>query len=259
MIDTHTHIYLPEFDGDRDEVMARALSAGVRHMVLPNVDCSTVEPMYRLHGSYKDCTSMAMGLHPTEVGADYGNALDEIASRLDDCRFVGIGEIGIDMYWDKTYRTEQMDAFAEQIRWALERDLPIIIHCRDGLNEVLEVFDRFDRLPCGVFHSFGGSVDDVKRIRRYGDFYFGINGVVTFKKSQVPAVLPEIGLGRILLETDSPYLSPVPFRGRRNESSRIPLIAECVARILDVPAEQVSETTDASAQDLFKLNIKQQI
>lgn len=253
MIDTHSHIYLPEFDSDRDEVVERARAAGVNHIVLPNVDLTTVEPMYRLNDAYTDYTSVAMGLHPTEVDGDYEPALEAIASRLGERRFVAIGEIGIDMYWDKTHRAEQMDAFAEQINWAVERDLPVIIHCRDGLDEVLQVFDRFTRLPQGVFHSFGGTVDDVRRIRSYGDFYFGVNGVVTFKRSQVPAVLPEIGLGRILLETDAPYLAPVPHRGRRNESSYIPDIAACIATHLGVTAEEVSSTTDASARELFRL------
>lgn len=254
MIDTHTHIYLPEFDGDRVETVARAVDAGVSHLVLPNVDVTTIKPMYALHDAYPCYTSMAMGLHPTEVGSDYRQALDAIADRLADYPFVAIGEIGIDMYWDKTYREQQQDVFAAQLQWALDRDLPVIIHCRDGLDEVLEVFDRFDRLPRGVFHSFGGTVDDVKRIRRYGDFYFGINGVVTFKRSQVPAVLPEIGLRRILLETDSPYLAPVPFRGRRNESCRIPVIAACIAQHLGVDVGEVSAVTDAGAADLFGLD-----
>lgn len=253
MIDTHSHIYLPEFDEDRDEVVSRAQAAGISHIVLPNVDLTTVQPMYELHDAYPCYTSVAMGLHPTEIGNDYKQALDAIAARIEERPIVAIGEIGIDMYWDTTFRTEQMDAFAEQIGWALERDLPIIIHCRNGLNEVLHVFDRFERLPQGVFHSFGGTVDDVRRIRHYGDFYFGINGVVTFKKSQVPLVLPEIGLGRIVLETDSPYLAPVPHRGRRNESSYIPDIAACIAACLETTPEEVSAATDNSARALFRL------
>ncbi len=253
MIDTHTHIYLSEFDADRGEVMARAKAVGVSHMILPNVDESTVEPMYKLHDSYPSYTSMAMGLHPTEIKDDYIQSLDRIAGRLDDYPFVAIGEIGIDMYWDTSFRSEQQDAFAVQVEWALHRDLPIIIHCRNGLDEVLEVFDRFEQLPRGVFHSFGGTVDDVLRIRRYGDFYFGINGIVTFKRSQVPAVLPEIGLSRILLETDSPYLAPVPHRGFRNESAYIPDIASCIAIHLNVSVDEVSSVTDANAKSLFQV------
>lgn len=253
MIDTHSHIYLPEFDGDRHDTVARAQAAGVSHIVLPNVDLTTIEPMYELHAKYPAYTSMAMGLHPTEVNSDYRTALDSIAAMLDKQHFVAIGEIGIDMYWDQTYRAEQQEALAEQIGWALARDLPIIIHCRNGIDEVLEVFDKFERLPCGVFHSFGGTADDVRRIRRYGDFYFGINGVATFKRSQVPAVLPEIGIDRILLETDSPYLAPVPHRGRRNESAYIPLIASCIASNMGLTPQQVSDITDANARNLFGL------
>ena len=255
MIDTHSHIYLPEFDEDRDEVVSRALAAGISHIVLPNVDLTTVEPMYELHDAYPCYTSVAMGLHPTEIGNDYKQALDAIAARIEERPIVAIGEIGIDMYWDTTHREEQMDAFAEQIGWALERNLPIIIHCRNGLDEVLHVFDRFERLPQGVFHSFGGTNDDVELIRSFGDFYFGINGVVTFKNSKLSETLPAIGLARILLETDCPYLTPVPHRGKRNESAYVPYIAQKVADTLGVSIDEVSETTDRNAQNLFRITI----
>lgn len=253
MIDTHTHIYLEEFDNDREATVARAKDAGIKHLVLPNVDLSTVEPMYRLHDAHPRYTSMAMGLHPTEINEDFTSTLSQIETLLGQRRFVAIGEIGIDLYWDSTFRNEQKEAFATQIGWAVDMGLPIIIHCRNGLDDVLQVFSRFDHLPPGVFHSFGGSIDDIKRIRRYGDFFFGINGIVTFKKSQVPAILPEIGLNRILLETDSPYLAPVPFRGKRNESSYIPHIAECIAKSLGTSIEEVSQQTDSNATELFAI------
>jgi hypothetical protein len=166
---------------------------------------------------------------------------------------VAVGEVGIDLYWDSTYRKEQMKAFSEQLRWAASRDLPVIIHCRDGLDEICDVFDGFGRtLPECVFHSFGGSLSDLHRIRRYGDFYFGINGVVTFKNAHVDDLLKPIGLNRILLETDCPYLTPVPYRGKRNESAYIPLIAEKIADTLGVSVEEVSEVTDRNAADFFK-------
>ncbi len=253
MIDTHTHIYLEEFDNDREATVARAKEAGVKHLVLPNVDISTVEPMYQLHDAHPRYTSMAMGLHPTEIKEDFNATLAQIEALLNERRFVAIGEIGIDLYWDATFREEQHEAFATQVEWAVDMDLPIIIHCRNGLDDILRVFSRFKRLPAGVFHSFGGSIDDIRRIRRYGDFFFGINGIVTFKKSQVPSILPEIGLDRILLETDSPYLAPVPFRGKRNESSYIPYIAECIAKSLGSTTEEVSLQTDANAAQLFNL------
>ncbi len=251
MIDTHTHIYLEEFDDDRDEVMARSKESGVSHLVFPNVDLSTIEPMYVLHHKYPDYTSMAMGFHPTEVKDDYRDALAVVESHLDDERFVAIGEVGIDLYWDTTFRSEQKIVLAEQVKWAIDRSLPLIIHCREGLDDVLDVFARFSELPPTVFHSFTGSIDDIRRIRNLGDFYFGINGIVTFKKSAVPEILPEIGISRILLETDSPYLAPVPNRGKRNESSNIPHICRCIATHLDLSCDEVSQITDNNARKLF--------
>lgn len=253
MIDTHTHIYLEEFDADRDAVVARALESGVKHLVLPNVDLSTIKPMRELHESYRACTSMAMGFHPTEVNGDYAEALKVIEKELSENEYVAVGEIGIDLYWDKTYRVEQKIVLNTQLHWASEMGLPVILHCRDGLDTILEVFAEYKGdLPNGVFHSFTGTVEDVCRIRQYGDFYFGINGIVTFKKSQVPAVLPEIGMNRILLETDSPYLAPVPNRGKRNESANIPYICRCIAACLGEAEDAVSHVTDANAETLFK-------
>lgn len=254
MIDTHTHIYLEEFDDDRDEVMARALESGVHHMILPNVDLTTIEPMHRLHDRYADCTSVAMGFHPTEVNGDWKRSLAEVERLFGSRRYVAVGEIGIDLYWDKTYREEQKRALDTQLHWAAELGLPVILHCREGLDTILETFEEYDgALPQGVFHSFTGTPEEVQRIRRYGDFYFGINGIVTFKKSQVPAVLPEIGIDRILLETDSPYLAPVPNRGKRNESANIPHICRCIATHLGMTDAEVSCLTDLNATRLFPL------
>lgn len=256
MIDTHTHIYLEEFDDDRQDVMSRALSSGVRHLVLPNVDLSTIVPLHHLHEQYEQCTSMAMGFHPTEVKDDYLQALAQVEHLLGDNKYVAIGEVGIDLYWDKTYYKEQIKAFDTQCHWASELGLPVIIHCREGLEQVLQVFDKFSGpLPKAVFHSFTGTADEVDGIRRRGDFYFGINGIVTFKKSAIPEILPKIGIGRILLETDSPYLAPVPNRGKRNESANIPYIATCIASHLSLTNEEVSRITDANAHDLFGIDI----
>ena len=252
MIDTHTHIYLEEFDADRTEVMQRALDSGVRHMLLPNVDLTTIEPMHRLHDAFSQCTSMAMGFHPTEVNSDYRAALASVERQFASHPYVAVGEIGIDLYWDKTFVKEQLEAFDTQCHWAVEMNLPIIVHCREALEQVLQVFDHFSGpLPRGVFHSFTGTPDDVAAIRRRGDFYFGINGIVTFKKSTLPAILPVIGIDRLLLETDSPYLAPVPNRGKRNESANIPHIAACIASHLGMSAGEVSEATDANAHALF--------
>ncbi|MGM9834030.1 MAG: TatD family hydrolase, partial [Candidatus Limisoma sp.] len=207
MIDSHSHIYLEEFDADRADVVARARQAGVRRLVLPNVDLDTVEPMMALHHAYPAYTSVAMGLHPTSVGENYRADLAAIKEIFDRGGFVAVGEVGIDLYWDKTYRDEQIEVFDEQLRWAEQSCLPVIIHCRDGLDEILWTFDNYGgTLPRCVFHSFGGNVADVEAIRRRGDFLFGINGIVTFKNSKLGDVLPAIGLDRILLETDCPYL-----------------------------------------------------
>jgi TatD DNase family protein len=198
---------------------------------------------------------MAMGLHPTEVNGNWLNDLkiveDEYLNNINS--YVAIGEIGIDLYWDKTYREQQMLAFERQAKLAAEHDVPIIIHCRDGLNEALEVLRGLNKVPRGVFHSFGGTNDDVDAIRAVGDFYFGINGIVTFKNSKLREVLPHIGIDRLLLETDSPYLAPVPHRGKRNESAFIIHTAQYVAMAMDTTLEHVAEVTSSSARTLFNL------
>ena len=254
MIDTHTHIYLEEFDADRTDVMQRALTSGVSHLVLPNVDLTTIEPMHELHQQFEHCTSMAMGFHPTEVNDDWRRSLAQVEHYLGINHYVAIGAVGIDLYWDKTYHREQLAAFDAQCHWAVELGLPVIIHCREGLAQVLEVFDHFSGpLPQAVFHSFTGTNEEAEDIRRRGDFYFGINGIVTFKKSSIPEILPTIGINRILLETDSPYLAPVPNRGKRNESANIPHIAACIASHLAMSVDDVSAITDANAHALFGL------
>lgn len=254
MVDTHTHLYLEEFDEDRTDVVNRALDSGVKHMILPNVDLSTIGPMHNLHEMFPEATSVAMGFHPTEVNADFRESLAEVEQHFSQRKYVAVGEIGIDLYWDKTYRAEQMQALDIQLHWASEMNLPVILHCREGLDTILEVFRGFSgELPRGVFHSFTGTIEEVKRIREYGDFYFGINGIVTFKKSQIPMVLPEIGIERILLETDSPYLAPVPNRGKRNESANIPHICRCIAEHLSLEEEAVSRMTDENSNRLFNI------
>lgn len=257
MIDTHTHLYLDDFDPDRGAAVERAVLAGVGTMIFPNVDLSTLSPMRELHARYPMATRMAIGLHPTEVNGEPVDVqlkfvADELASRPSD--YVAIGEIGIDLYWDKQYRDRQMEVLACQMKMAADRDLPVIIHCRDGLDEVLEVIDGLEKKPRGVFHSFGGTVDDVERIRRRGDFYFGINGIVTFKNSKLREVLPEIGVERILLETDAPYLAPVPMRGKRNESAYMIHTAGYVADTLGITPQALDVITTASARNLFGLS-----
>ncbi len=257
IVDTHTHLYLDEFQPTPQDAVKRAIDAGVEKMIFPNVDLTTIEPMRQLHQLFPTNTFMAMGLHPTEVKDSWEDDLNMIEQEFVEhqAEYVAIGEIGIDLYWDKTFRSEQREVFARQLTWAYERSLPVIIHSRDGLDDILDVMDALHgNLPMGVFHSFGGTIEDVERIRRRGDFYFGINGIVTFKNSKLREVLPAIGIDRILLETDAPYLAPVPHRGKRNESAFIVNIAAYVAQTLSLPASEIDTVTTTNAFRLFTLH-----
>lgn len=256
MIDTHTHLYLPEeFGAEGADAILRAQAVGVEQFVFPNVDVSTMEPMLSLHRQFPEITSIGAGLHPTEVKANWREEMAKTLGLLDEPGCVAVGEVGIDLYWDKTFREEQMDAFEAQLRIAQKRNLPVIIHCREGLTEVLEVFGRIgDVLPTVIFHSFTMGIEAVREIRRHTDAWFGINGVVTFKSAQtLRDALPEIGLDRIILETDSPYLAPVPHRGKRNESAYLPAISACIAGVLGVTPEAVDIVTTANARKVFRL------
>ncbi|MDE7386194.1 MAG: TatD family hydrolase [Muribaculaceae bacterium] len=250
-IDSHTHLYLDEFKDDRNEVVERAICSGVGHFMFPNVDLGTIQPMKELAAQFPDRIDMAIGLHPTEVNADYEDGLDVIEQEAQSGIYKAIGEIGIDLYWDKTFKQEQMEVFRRQCELACRLNLPVIIHCREGLEQILEIFDSMKQIPQGVFHSFGGTADDVRAIRERGDFYFGINGIVTFKNASIKEVLPVIGADRMLLETDSPYLAPVPKRGKRNESSFMIHTAGYVAGVLGITTEQLAEITSRNYHSLF--------
>lgn len=257
LIDTHTHLYLAEFaDDDPSEItgapaVRRALDAGVGHLIFPNVDLQTITPMKALHAAFPEVTSMAMGLHPTEVGHGWRDSLAGIRRELDSGeKYAAVGEIGIDLYWDRQFEQQQMQALEEQMRWATARDLPVIIHCREGLDQTLEVLQSFPASR-GVMHSFGGTPQDVERVRRTVDYYFGINGIVTFKNSQMRDTLPAIGIDRMLIETDSPYLAPVPHRGKRNESAFITATAGHIASTLGITADTVADATASNARELF--------
>lgn len=254
IIDTHTHLYLPEFSDGGAPAVERALSAGVGHMIFPNVDLTTVAPMRALHQRFPDVTSMAMGLHPTEIGDDWRDALALIREELEKNRqdYVAVGEIGIDLYWDRNFERQQMQAFEQQLQWARDMSLPVIIHCRDAQPQVLEVLESFPVIT-GVMHSFGGTPDDVEAVRKVADLHFGINGIVTFKNSRLRDALPAIGLDRMLAETDSPYLAPVPHRGKRNESAFITAVVGHIASSLGIPADSVAEATTANARALFSV------
>lgn len=256
MIDSHSHIYCRDFNEDRDEVIARAKDAGVRHIILPNENLESVQQVVATRDANPGYVSIALGLHPEDVDADFEQQLEAMRPLLDEYHPVGVGEIGIDLYWDSTWREQQMEALDTQLHWCKELDLPFIIHCRNALDEILSVLDNFgEELPRGVFHSFTGTPEEVEKVRERGDFYFGVNGIVTFKKSNVKDILPVVGLERLLLETDSPYLAPVPNRGKRNESANIPYICHFIAGHLGVEPDEVSQATDRNAIALFSLDL----
>lgn len=252
IFDTHTHIYLPEFGNDCDAVVERAKEAGVAMMMLPNVDNETVQPLKKVLNKYADCTIAAMGLHPTSVGEDYKKQLNLIYSEFDLFEYKAVGEIGIDLYWDKTYRTQQIEVFAEQLKWAKEKSLPVIIHNREALDDTLQVLKQ-NSVEKFVMHSFGGTPQDVKRVREVGDAYFGINGVVTFKNAKLDETIKEIGINRLVVETDAPYLTPVPYRGKRNEPSYIVNTINKIAEVLEISREEVEKATFDNACNLFSL------
>lgn len=254
MIDSHSHLYLPEFDADRVEVMDRARHAGVTHIILPNVDLTTIEPMRAMHAAYPAITSMAMGLHPTEVNDSSDDLLSVITDNLLTHRgdYIAVGEIGLDLYWDKTFRDKQMRVFEEQCRLAMKESLPVIIHCREAMEEMLEVLEGLKGLT-GVMHSFPGTADDVDRVRVRGDFYFGVNGIATFKNSRMDSTIRAITPERLLLETDAPYLAPVPHRGKRNESAFIVATLAKSAEVLQMTAGELDRITTDNARRLFSL------
>ncbi len=256
MIDSHSHIYCRDFNEYRDEVIARAKDAGVRHIILPNENLESVQQVVATLDANPGYVSIALGLHPEDVDADFEQQLEAMRPLLEEYHPVGVGEIGIDLYWDSTWRDQQMEALDTQLHWCKELDLPFIIHCRNALDEILSVLDNFgEELPRGVFHSFTGTPEEVEKVRERGDFYFGVNGIVTFKKSNVKDILPVVGLERLLLETDSPYLAPVPNRGKRNESANIPYICHFIAGHLGVEPDEVSQATDRNAISLFSLDL----
>jgi TatD DNase family protein len=253
MIDTHTHIYTEEFDNDRDDVILRAKSVGVKHLVLPNIDLSTLERIYATEKKYAPYCSVAMGLHPTSVTENYLSDLDVLKQEFIKRKFCAVGEVGIDLYWDTTTKFWQQKAFALQVEWALEYELPLIIHSRNACDETLEVLRNYksEKLK-GVFHCFDGTLKHAQQVVELG-FLIGVNGVVSFKNSQLPNLLNNIPLDFILLETDAPYLAPHPYRGKRNEPSFLLTIVEKIASIYGCDSKIVKEKTTENAQNLFRL------
>jgi TatD DNase family protein len=252
-IDTHAHLYLPEFDADRGSVVETAVYRGVNRILLPNIDSATIEPMNKLAEQFPGVCFPMMGLHPTSVKDNYREELDRVKKELLKKRYCAVGEIGIDLYWDKTHLKEQTIAFSEQLDLSLKFNLPVAIHARESFDEILDVLNDYRNKDLhGVFHAFTGTPAIAQDIISRG-FLLGIGGVITYKKSTLPDVIRETDLSHIILETDSPFLTPVPFRGKRNESSYIPYIAETIGKIKDIPAEEVARVTTENACKLFQL------
>ncbi len=254
-IDTHTHLYLEQFDNERDETIQNAIQEKTVKMLLPNIDSSSIKGMLDLSEKYPNNCFPMMGLHPTSVKEDYRKELAIIEKTLFESpeKFCAIGEIGIDLYWDKTFFEEQKKIFLKQIDWAIELKLPIVIHARESFDEIFDVIKhKISPELRGVFHSFTGTIDQAKKIINWG-FKIGIGGIVTFKKAGLDLVVKEVPIEHIILETDSPFLTPTPFRGKRNESGYIKYIAQKISEIYSIDIKEVAKTTSTTAENLFNL------
>lgn len=250
-IDTHTHLYEEQLNSDEDEMIQRAIDAGVSKMYMPNCDSTTVEGMMRIADRWKEHCYPMMGVHPCYVKDNYLPELGQVEKYLSENKFYAVGEIGLDYYWDLTYKQQQIIAFEQQIDWALQYRLPIVIHSRESTQDCIEIVKRKQNGNLrGIFHCFSGSAEQAQQIMDIG-LYLGIGGVVTYKKSNLPGILRTIGLTRVVLETDAPYLAPVPYRGKRNESSYIPVIAQAIANELDIDITTVANITTQNAEIIF--------
>jgi TatD DNase family protein len=253
IIDTHAHLYAEEFHQDIANVIERARSEGIDRVLLPNIDTNSIEPLKALVASYPDYCIPMMGLHPCSVSTDYKSQLAIIEKELDTNDYIAVGEIGIDLYWDKTTLDIQKDAFIIQCQWAVDRKLPVAIHARDSIDILIKVLqEEVKGELTGVFHCFGGDIDQAKAIEELG-FYLGIGGVVTFKNTKLRDVLVSVSIDRIMVETDAPYLAPVPYRGKRNESSYLKQIISTLAEVYSTTPAEISAITTANALKLFKI------
>lgn len=255
-IDTHTHLDGAEYDSDRDEVIARAKAAGVSKVLIPAIDMSSLHGVLDTCSRYSGYAYPMIGLHPEEVKADYQGVLAEMKPLLDgENPFIAIGEVGLDYYWSREFEREQLDAFEQQIRWSAEYQLPLMIHCRKGQNEMVKLLHQYEKeLPGGVFHCFTGNEKEAEELLAFDKFVLGVGGVLTFKKSHLPEVLPQcVPLDRIVLETDSPYMSPVPKRGERNESAYIKYVLERMALCYGVTEDAIAKATNDNVKRIFNL------
>lgn len=251
LIDTHSHLYDDSFAEDLQNVVQRALDNHVTEIYLPNVDIDSIPKLLNLQAKYPALFFAMMGLHPCSVKSDYKEVLAEIEKHFHTTKCYAVGEIGIDLYWDKTFYKEQVAALETQIAWANEMNLPIVIHSRESTNEIIEILKRKNAKAGGIFHCFSGDEEQAKAIFDLG-YKIGIGGVVTFKKSTLPEVLKSIGIENVVLETDAPYLAPMPFRGKRNESAYVKLVAEKLSDIFEISIEEVAEITTRNALQVFK-------
>ena len=254
LIDTHCHVYATAFDIDRREVVERAIEEGVQRFLLPNIDLASIEPLLQLTNEYPERCMPMMGLHPCHVRETWQSECDAIEQVLDAYPCVAVGEIGMDLFRGRENRNFQIAAFHVQIAWALERDLPVVLHVRDAFEDTFAVLDEYAKTGLrGVFHCFTGGVEEVEKIRGYNSFCFGLGGVTTFKNGGLDKVLAQMPEDRIILETDSPYLAPTPHRGKRNEPAYTALVAQRVSDLLEKPLEEVAKLTTANAERLFRL------
>lgn len=260
LIDTHSHIYLEDFDDDRQKMLERAEKEGINRILMPAIDSTTHEKMMNVSNHFAPLCLPMIGLHPCSVKENYMDELKLVKDHLEKKRFAAIGEIGLDFYWDVSYKTHQYDAFHQQIEWALHYDLPIVIHSRNSIDECIAVVSEHQkaRLPDGqgnlkgVFHCFSGTMDQAKKIIAL-DFYLGIGGVLTYKNSGLDKIMEQLTLKNIVLETDAPYLAPVPFRGKRNECGYLKYVVQKLADIKEIEKEKIAEITTANAEKLFGL------
>ncbi|HPJ62836.1 TatD family hydrolase [Lentimicrobium sp.] len=252
--DTHTHLYLEEFDQDRREVIEKASGAGVRYMLLPNIDSTSISTMLALADEFPANCFPMMGLHPTSVKENFREELAIVENQLQNRRFYGIGECGIDLYWDKTFAKEQEVVFRHHIELALSYNLPLIVHIRESFNEVIRILRDANKPDLrGIFHCFSGSPEQAKQAAGLG-FSLGLGGVITFKNNKMQETLKHVGMEHLVLETDAPFLAPMPYRGKRNDPSYIPLIAEKVAEIKGISVEEVARATTENARKLFRFD-----
>lgn len=254
MIDTHAHIYVDKFSSDRDETLERAFSSKVSHIFMPNIDHESIDAMLAVEEKYPNQCFAMMGLHPCSVDSHFEKQLYTVEKWLAQRKFVAVGEMGLDLYWDQTYFEEQKEAFRIQANWAKKYDIPLVVHTRESMKETIDLLEELqDGNLKGIVHCFTGDATDAKKITDLG-FYIGLGGVATFKKGGLDKVIPEIDISRVVLETDSPYLAPTPFRGKRNEPAYVNHVAEKVAQFYNLEIDELENITDKNALDIYQMN-----